>query len=627
MVRQSPCLYCQHRRRKCERDEESESCKRCLKMNRKCISRESSTDYSSEDDSGLQDSVEMVLLYEQVIEIDKQIKALEAEKQALVKHEPEWIIEYTNGQFRLKSKIHSPEEIMLFTQSAIRYLSPFGNTFLKKPLRFERIQPSLLRDALRTIWTSTNSNERPYLALTQHQPIDQIHPRSIIPHLVDRYFTCYNDSLPVLHQPTYRSYLANLQDPLNDPVTLALCASTSVSTCKHSFLSSYEKRYLGEFFYKLCIEHLTDMFDDPDRTMESLLTINLLQPFMFYTLRLSQSKKWASISLILAKTLRAEYKDFNKGADLDMATRIQYAMIHRNSSIALHLAYFIDLAIYNRQESEDVFDTMFDILPDDSPQVREWIELTNNIIQLSNVPAFSVILKESRQLLAGESGTLSFEEIIQFEAAIMSWWNQLPASVRICPNPFELTREVVEQCTDTSQLMLACTLHVIMISMQSAFIQPIANQEDENLNDIVVHKAIAQVLHSAKMCLYLTKQIEASGRTCYALSRVIMCTIDGLLAIMQQVDMYTSSVIKHQLQECLSEIGYYFSADNMVSPVASPYSILAPTSTPSTPSSLYSSSSASSTLSSNELYEKYPIPGEAMLYDVIRTLVDTHAHY
>ena len=131
------------------------------------------------------------------------------------------------------------------------------------------------------------------------------------------------------------------------------------------------------------------MFDDPDRTMESLLTINLLQPFMFYTLRLSQSKKWASISLILAKTLRAEYKDFNKGADLDMATRIQYAMIHRNSSIALHLAYFIDLAIYNRQESEDVFDTTLDILPDDSPQVREWIELTNNFCAFIFVPKYT----------------------------------------------------------------------------------------------------------------------------------------------------------------------------------------------------------------------------------------------
>ncbi|KAI8353983.1 hypothetical protein BD560DRAFT_336591 [Blakeslea trispora] len=510
MVRQSPCQYCHQRRRKCERNDESESCQRCIKMNRKCMDRDSSTDTSSEDDSELQDSVEMVLLYEQVVELDRQIRSLEAEKQALVRQEPQWLIEFVDGQFRLKSKIQSLEEMMLFTQSAIRYLSPFGNTFLKQPLHFERVNPSMLRSTLRTLWSSF-SQRRPYRAIEANN----IQPITVMPRLIDRYFTCYNDGLPILYESSYRSYLAQLQDPLSDPVTLAICASTAISTCKHSFLDSYEKRYLGEYYYDLCMEHLTEMFDDPDRTLETLLTINILQSFMFYTLRITQAKKWASIALILAKNLRTEYKDCHLGTDLDMPTRIQFAIIHRNCSVAMHLLSFIDLTIHNRQELEDVFRYPFDILPGDSKQSREWIELTNCIIQLCSMPAFDVILKESRRLLVGHQASLSFEEIMQFEPIVLSWWHQLPAYARLCQNPFEMTKENIQQTTHTFPLMLACTLHVITLSMQGAFVQPIASQENENLNAIVTNKAISSVLHSATMCFYLTRQIELSESTCY----------------------------------------------------------------------------------------------------------------
>ncbi|KAI8081892.1 uncharacterized protein B0P05DRAFT_596186 [Gilbertella persicaria] len=620
MVRKSPCHYCKQRRRKCEKTSESEPCKRCVQMKRKCISQDLAQlagDSSEEEDkctAELQDTIEMVSIYQQVLDLEKQIQTMEEEKQALVKKqsEPQWIIEYSDGQLQLKSQIKSIDELVLFGQSVIRYLSPFGDAFHSKTLRFEMINPSIIKEAMQTVAIHMIKYKKP-LESSQYIQYNSIHfmqPREAIQRLVDRYFFCFNDTVPILHEPSYREHYSKLKDPLKDPITLAICASSAVSHCRHSFLSSQEKRYLGEYYYKLCMEYLIDMFDDPSQAIESLLVINLLQMFWFLTLRISESKKWASVALLLGNSLRNQNKSYSKDvAHLDRMTRINQATIHRNYTLSEFLMTMIDFIIYDKREDRNILTEKYDVLPDESQKIKEWIELTNHLIELCLNPAFILIVTQARHLALGDPVELSFEDILRYEETILEWWHNLPDHLKICQEPSNFNKEMIQSSYDVRKLMMACFMNVITLSVQGVFVQPKHKKDLEDIYMIIRNRAIMMAMHSADMCLYLTKQIESIDKFCYSPSKVLIRAIDSLLLLLQVPDNDMVEAAKAKLREYMYELSIGISEDHQVSPIGSPFTILS-LAPPNTAPSMA------------DLYKNYPIPGEAMIYDVLRTVVD-----
>lgn len=65
---------------------------------------------------------------------------------------------------------------------------------------------------------------------------------------------------------------------------------------------------------------------------------------------------------------------------------------------------------------------------------------------------------------------------------------------------------------------------------------------------------------------------------------------------------------KAKLNEYMAELSRSVSPDHQVPPQASPYSVIALSPKASTPSV-------------TEMYKNYPLPGEALMYDIIRTVV------
>ncbi|CEG81436.1 Putative Chitin synthase [Rhizopus microsporus] len=228
------------RRRKCERSCESEPCTRCIKMKRKCIPQE----FSSSSDSSVGDDDEVNErryndLYQQIEELQIELHNLEIDlnKQrsaaALIKSEPRWTLQIENGQLHLQTEIKSFEELSLYGKAFLRYLSPFGNTFKEVSFVFENAQPYALHKAItdltRLAINNGNANNNMY---SNSMIARYIKPEAFIDGLIDIHFHCFDVWLQAIHERSFRKRIEKI-NKLEDPTTLAICASASVHICRH----------------------------------------------------------------------------------------------------------------------------------------------------------------------------------------------------------------------------------------------------------------------------------------------------------------------------------------------------------------------------------------------------------
>jgi hypothetical protein len=486
-------------------------------MNRKCITQYI---YADEENSAGEEK-EADELYKQVRDLEMQLQSLELSvhyEKTLIKKEPHWELQCIDEELRLTTEINSLEELMMYGNAAIRYLSPFGNVFQTKSIVFERMNISFVRRAMEIVSKSFNhindsrSTSSPKAISKRFSAGVAAYwkPQSVVQRLIEIYFSCFNDIVPILHEPSFMEYYKSLEDPMLDPVILAVCTNSAISNCKHGFFNSYEKRYFSEYFFELSMEKLVDMFDDPEKALESVLVINLLLPFMVTTSRVTESFKWFSMATVLCGNLQKEYPDFARGdAYLPKMTRIKYSLIHRNSVLL-----FRDFITYNIRVMVKEHDLPFDILPDETAKTKAIFKIFNLLLKLVSHPSFIAVAK-ARHLATGDIVELSLEEIIRYKETVVAWWHDLPKELRICTDPFSLTNEIIEKETDPCRITMASYVHIITLSIQGSLIQLKPKKNVTNIYNIVSDKAIQLVLHSADMCFFLMNQLEKIDSFCY----------------------------------------------------------------------------------------------------------------
>ncbi|KAK4513630.1 RPA43_OB domain-containing protein [Mucor velutinosus] len=630
MARKIPCQYCKQRRRKCERFYEHDSCERCVKMKKKCIPQDlqykgesSAEEYDDGDVENQTSNVELDQLYGQIRDLEKQLQSLELDLQqekALIKKEPRWDIRFVNGELRLETEIRNLEELMMYGRSAIRYLSPFGNTFQTKSLIFERKSLSFVKTAMQLVTiaydiSNPDSVSSPK-AISRRFAIGVpafLKPQSLVRRLIYNYFSCFNDTVPILHEPTFMNHVWSLDNPMEDPVVLAVCTSAAIVTCKHNFLNSFEKRYFSEYFYEQSINKLVDMFDDPDKALESVLIINLMLPFMMQTLRVSEAHKWVSMALLLCKNLQTENPGCTKGGPgLPRMTRIKYALIHRNSVLCECAMAMIDFVKCDKRNEIEPNNVQFDILPDETRKTKNIIKMFNQILGLSLHPSFIAVVTQARQLAAGDVAELSFEEIIRYEETVVEWWHNLPEELKMCTEPFNLTKEAVERETDVRKILMASYVHTITLSIQGCLIRPKPQRNVENVYNIIKDRALYLAMHSADMSLLLMKQIEKIDSFCYSPSKLLVRSIDSLMGLLQVPDDAMAKMAQQKLSEYMHALTKQVLPDHQVPPSASPYGMITVAPKGSIPPV-------------TELYKNFPLPGEALVFDVVRTTVERNA--
>ncbi|KAI9477795.1 MAG: hypothetical protein EXX96DRAFT_568259 [Benjaminiella poitrasii] len=631
MVRKIPCQYCKQRRRKCEKTKETEPCNLCMKMKRKCIPGDVllESDHDKDNLISLSDTSELVSLYEDVELLEKQLQLLEVNLDSYrqlgslkQQHEPQWDIELTmDGRFRLLSKLKSLDELMLYGQCAIRYLSPFGHTFQKTTLVFELTQPSLLKSAIQFVHRlqleesndiSTKETSRYFLS----RFLQLIDPRTFVKQLVDIYFHCNNDMLPAVHEPSFRKHFDKLTDPIEDPITLAICTTSAVLTCKHSMFSTYEKRCVGEYFYQLCMRKLVDMFDDPDKALDSVIVVNILQVFMIFTLRINECKKWSAIATLLINNVIAENEGCltnDRPDQLPWLTRIKYAVIVRNNVLAHCLSNIVQHIIDSRNDTLKPLIYKFDIIPDEPSQTKNMLRFMNYMLDLCFHPAFLVILTRIKTLATDDKAELNFEDIVLYEERMLAWWHNLPDDFKLCTETSGITKEMIDKTEDISKLTVACFVHMVTLSIHVTLVHIQPSKNIEGMYTIIKGKAVKQAIYSADVCLLIIRRLKNMDDFCFSSNRFLVRSIDSLMTLAHVKDESVSDIAKQKLMEYIYELYGLISPENRITSILSPYTIISI----ATPNSVPSVS---------ELYKQYPIPAEALMFDLVRTTVEKNAN-
>ncbi|KAI9243623.1 hypothetical protein BDA99DRAFT_317361 [Phascolomyces articulosus] len=251
-----------------------------------------------------------------------------------------WELTIKDGLLELNSDIDTIEELLQYSNSFIKHLSPFRGVFQKSSIYLETTSFNLLIRTFRFIFlsienlASKRSSQQcnllsvPQQQQQQHQhnyhhyvqrehqqqisiqhpsiPYLHLHYRSIVDHLIHIYSNHENSRRLFLHVPTFLNYYQHLQDPLTCPITLAVCVHTLCTARRMITHSASERRAIANFFYDKCKDILYDIFDDPDYKLETIIVINLLQHFvMFVLLRFNEARRWITIAHCLCKNLES----------------------------------------------------------------------------------------------------------------------------------------------------------------------------------------------------------------------------------------------------------------------------------------------------------------------------------
>lgn len=216
--------------------------------------------------------------------------------------EPNWKLSIVNGTVRLETSIRSIDELLQFSQASFRYLSPFSSLFANESVVFESTSAHVVSTALRLVSRQSLRQSRMKL-LPVKLPIVYDY-RPIIDKLVNLHIECHKNRIPLLHAPTFMTYYRSLDDPFKSPVVMAVCVNMLGSFRRGIDYTAQEKRQLSDFFYQKCRDLLLDMFDDPDRRLETVITISLLITYVsLIRLEFAEARRLATIASLIAKDI------------------------------------------------------------------------------------------------------------------------------------------------------------------------------------------------------------------------------------------------------------------------------------------------------------------------------------
>ncbi|KAI8140958.1 hypothetical protein BJV82DRAFT_519023, partial [Fennellomyces sp. T-0311] len=497
---------CKRRRRKCVWDGDSTVCVRCARISLDCVP--ALQDFSSDEDDPPHDLIptalqhwhcQVELLENELRRVERDLdyyRDIQRQQQSM-----EWKLSIEDGLLKLHTAITSYEELIMFSQASLRYLSPFKGLVKVSPFQFE----STAADTI--VYTFTRMFSR---AVNQHpcksqalpprpMPVGNPEMRAIMDNLVQMHFQYSNPKLPLLHAPTYFKHYHSLADPLSCPVTLAICVSTICNT--HSIIncSTTEQRELGDYFYTKCKAILLDMFDDPTRKLETIFTINQLLHFvMLVLLQPSETRRLVTISYLLCKDLESVFASGYESPVLSI-------LFQRNFLYTESFINLLDVVIDKNPLPTPSPPLLFvEPIPDEDETTRLHIDLYNHLLRLSNHPYVTGVAS----FVVCPVNNVSLEAIIQGDTAIREWWDSLPADLRICDDLYgEEAYTGLKQKNSMISAVLFAFAHSNIIRIHTCLIVPklssgeVSQIENKDILRILSERAVTKVLRSCELLL------------------------------------------------------------------------------------------------------------------------------
>ncbi|KAI8338801.1 hypothetical protein EDC96DRAFT_523238 [Choanephora cucurbitarum] len=602
MTRIVPCQYCKKRRRKCEKISECEPCRLCHRLKKTCVP---SIYYHSEWSECEEDTIaydQFEVIYFQMRDLQRQVQQLETE----LAQEPQktgWMLEKRANKLYLLSTIADLEELLQYAHYAIRYLSPFGHLFFKNPLIFQANTTGAIPILLDMVAQHVQTPTLPAAStpeIIKYRFMDglaqYLQPERCVRSLIDSYFACHQGHLPLLHEPSFRAYYERLSHPLEDPITMGICTYTTMLECRRHQVFLNQPRSMAEVYYALCMRQLIDIFDDPERALDALITIELVRDFMMLTMRFSENYRWSGVASVLVANLKTAYPDYAQ-AQVDPAKRIRYALIHR--AICRHQGSIGTEQIVGFAEKKgrqaSVYEPL-DSLPGESDPICRLVEMANHWRYLSALPQFGLLSRfTSRQ-------PTQLEDLVRFEQMVTAWWHQVPNHLKLHADLLHVTEDHVKACDDWAKLAMMMQVHLLKVVMQAQLVLP---GLDLGLPIMMRDRALYLLKQSFLISLVL---IQRAKQHCIDTSVFLMRSLDILIMLLKVDDREISYLLQTVAEAYLKELECWNVPESLRSD-QSPFSIL----------SVVPSTETGMMIPLTELYKEYPAPGPAMMFDVLYT--------
>ncbi|KAI9485125.1 hypothetical protein BDB00DRAFT_851140 [Zychaea mexicana] len=576
-------------------------------------------------------------------------KATMENYKGLVSRQPpkqfEWKLSIRDGLLKLHSKVDTIEELLQYSHAFLEYLAPFEGVFQKSIINLDSMSYNILIRTFRIIFRlnetkgrSPSSSLSSHLSLrrVQQQTIPQLqsylhrHYQFIIDHLINTYCERENSRRIFLHIPAFREHYRKLKDPLTCPITLAVCIHTLCTSKRIITHSATELRELADYLYAKCKKILYDMFDDPARKIETIVVINFLQHFMiFVLLRFNEARRWSTVAYSLCKDLESDLhqktqrQQHNACLPLDMQKILLQRHFFYIENMLQLLSFMLDTKMFGQGLVKlDMKVAYLEVMPGEDTTTSVLIEAHNRLLQLSTSPYMAAITTQMKNIADSTSNPERFIDIlVRLDTTIRDWWSELPACLRLCDDLYaEDAEAAIEQNNSVAKAIVFSFVHSILFRIY-AFVLDLDIEAASNDDDNSIVGDGGNTCQDEKKLLFNRAKSSATVRSCELVLRTVtrMFTLHEdvlpfmfefisraiytLLSVSFCSKKHLSSDLREKFFECFDVICNAFPPDNIVPPSISPLHLYIKT---------YQ-------MDDTDIYQKYPLPGYALLADLVNT--------
>ncbi|KAI8352101.1 hypothetical protein BD560DRAFT_492722, partial [Blakeslea trispora] len=534
-----PCAACQRGRRKCIKTKDDKKCQRCERLQKPCLSasftEEQHVDFLKTEIQKLD------ITFDQLAKVYANLSHRLVHARTVYELTRHWKIKVMDGQLVIETDIKNMHD--LASLYSVSYLSPLSSD--------KEVRSGLLfkfRSDCKSNWT-------PFMIklFTRPFPIPQIPlvPLLRLEDCIDTYFSCHYFFRVLVHERSFRSRLASLQDPLDDLTVLCICCYVCAIPCRHMKHDLTELRNMADACYQKAKGILLDQFDVHEKRLENVVSICLLAHYLHLTLRFSEARRLLDLAYQLCLDLqdhqayRCQLDDSFPNMETEATEDIDYALSARAIYVIIYFRRLV-----NFFSSEDAYYEprlrlpQWKYVPDESDQVKRLVRSQNWIISIFSHPFITRLWKEIHCVRIGRTCKLSFESIFRVEEVMMEWASIVPQEFRLSENfnDYSLCSSAIESATDVFKILMFTDFHMVQISLFSSLLQP--TEEYLEIAQFVLHYALEKSLQSCQLLLCAIKRlfaIQSSTPTC--MHSIVACDI--LFFIVRVVHLLTLSLEDH----------------------------------------------------------------------------------
>lgn len=311
----------------------------------------------------------------QVVPIRKTNKRLESSKLTY-----SWTLSMSKNGIVLNTNVKSIEDLITFGVQALQYLD--GAALYTEPrdeLKSLSLRTTNRSNSIHFSFQEALKNNKGHGGIAKPAATSAVlsDQENVILNLVRAFFTCYNTVHPLVYKSLYYERYRTTEEKIASPLTTAMCAVMTLRPCQHIPYQRQELRQMGDYFYSLARESLSDIIDEPSQAMEASMGFMLLSHYSFLTLRFSEARHYSTTAYLVAHNAVGHVTEIDVSDIEQLVMKRNYIYLSLQESALKHF-------VQDDAEMLDVklFDNQLEILPEDSNIAKAFLTICNHLMTL-----------------------------------------------------------------------------------------------------------------------------------------------------------------------------------------------------------------------------------------------------